>query len=97
MPSKKIAALLEPIEEAVKKVAKKAAAKKAAPTPVELAAAKTVEKGQKWRAAQYARHHGQATAEDIARAADLAKMAKKNAAKLANWQAERERKHAGVG
>ncbi len=95
------------------KAAEKAApVEKAPPTLDELMAAKAVEKGQKWRAEQEARHAGTSTAaaetlkKALAKAAkdndvtpdeQQAKMDAKNAAKYANWAAERERKHAGVG
>ncbi len=93
---------LEPSKKAPAKKAKakKVEVKKAEPVPTldELIVAQTdVEKGQKWRAAQEARHAGKATAEDHARVVVLLTMAEKNAAKLANWQAQRRRKHTGVG
>ena len=109
---------LEPSKKAPAKKAKakKVEVKKAEPVPTldELIVAQTdVEKGQKWRAEQEARHGvGTSTAADFTREESLAKLAKereatpadlqaemaaKNAAKLANWQAQRRRKHAGVG
>ncbi len=80
---------------------KKDVEKAATPTLDELLVAKAPvvvsKKAKDWRHAQEARHAGKATVEDEVRVVVMLTMAEKNAAKLANWQAERERKHAGVG